>query len=149
MIQPDRIENSEEIGLDKTDKSKDFRICHCNYYDHGLKSHSKNRNRCDWEIKSFGTFAIIHVNNFRSRFFMFDLTEEDAIEFIKNFEPYDESETSFQHERIDISEGLTLTKQVYQDNVCFVIIGTLKMLGLNLSHVYVVSIILDVSFQNN
>ena len=38
---------------------------------------------------------------------MFDLTEEDAIEFIKDFEPYDESETSFQHERIDISEVLT------------------------------------------
>ena len=68
MIQPDRIENSEEIGLDKTDKSKDFRICHCNYYDHGLKSHSKNCNRCDWEIKSFGAFAIIHVNNFRADF---------------------------------------------------------------------------------
>ena len=80
---------------------------------------------------------------------MFDLTEEDAIEFIKDFEPYDESETSFQHEKIDISEGLTLTKQVYQDNVCFVIIGTLKMLGLNLSHMFVVSITLDVSFQKN
>ena len=37
-------------------------------------------------------------------FFMFDMTEEDVIEFIKDFEPGDELETTLQHERIDISE---------------------------------------------
>ena len=40
-------------------------------------------------------------------FFMFDMTEEDVIEFIKDFEPDDEFETTLEYERIDISEELT------------------------------------------
>ena len=31
MIQLGRIEDSEETDLDKTDKSKECKICHCNY----------------------------------------------------------------------------------------------------------------------
>ena len=34
--------------------------------------------------------------------FMFDMTEEDGIEFKKDFAPNDEFETTLQHERIDI-----------------------------------------------
>ena len=37
-------------------------------------------------------------------------------------------ETSLQHERIDIQKELTLIKQVYQENVWFVIIGILRIL---------------------
>ena len=33
------------------------------------------------------------VNDFSYRFFMFDMTEEDVVEFIKDFEPDDEFET--------------------------------------------------------
>ena len=29
-----------------------------------------------------------------------------------------------EYDKIDISEGLTLIKQIHQNNVCFVIIGT-------------------------
>ena len=43
---------------------------------------------------------------------------------------------------------LTLIKQVYQENVRFVIIGTLKILNLNLSQIFVINVVLDVSFQN-
>ena len=73
---------------------------------------------------------------------MFDITEEDVIEFIKDFEPDDEFETT------KFLEELTLIKEVYQKSVCFVIIGTLKILNLNFSKIFVINIILDVSFQN-
>ena len=49
-------------------------------------------------------FVIIHVNNFSYRFFMFDMTEEDVIEFINDFEPDDEFEAMLQYERIGLSE---------------------------------------------
>ena len=41
-----------------------------------------------------------------------------------------------QYETIDISDGI---KQVYQKNVCFVIIGILKMLDLNLNYMFVIN----------
>ena len=37
---------------------------------------------------------------------------------------------------------LTLIKQVHQKNVCFVIIGTLKMLDLNLNHMFVINVMM-------
>ena len=38
-------------------------------------------------ISKIGHFAIITVNDVDYRLFMFDMTEEDVIEFIKDFEP--------------------------------------------------------------
>ena len=110
MIQFDRIEDSEGIDLHKTDKSKECKICHHNYSDNCYKSDLKICNTCDWGIKSFGNFAIIHVNDFSYRFFMFDMTEEDAIEFVKDFEPNDGFKTTLQYERIDASEGIDIHK---------------------------------------
>ena len=52
----------------------------------------------------------MHVSDFSYRFFMFHMTEEDVIEFIKDFEPDDESEASLQYERIDISERIDTNK---------------------------------------
>ena len=37
-------------------------------------------------------------------------------------------------------KDLTLIKQVHQKNVCFVIIGTLKMLITNLNRIFVINI---------
>ena len=37
---------------------------------------------------------------------------------------------------------LTLIKQVHQKNVCFVIIGILKMLDLNLNHMFVIDVMM-------
>ena len=42
---------------------------------------------CDWGIKSFGNFAIATSNGIGYRYLMFDMTEEDVIDFGKNFEP--------------------------------------------------------------
>ena len=96
--------------LIKTDKSKECQICHYNYFDNGFKSDSKSSNRCDCRIKYFGNFAVITVNDFSYRFFMFDMTEEDVIEFIKDFEPDDEFETTLRYKRIDISKAIDINK---------------------------------------
>ena len=42
--------------------------------------------------------------------FLFDITEEDVIEFIKDFEPDDELEATLQYERIYSSEGTDIHK---------------------------------------
>ena len=47
MMQIDRIEDSEGIDLDKTDKSKECKICPYNYFGNGFKSDPKSCNRCD------------------------------------------------------------------------------------------------------
>ena len=53
-----------------------------------------------------------------------------------------------QYEKNSVSEGTDLIKQIHQKNICFVIIGILKMLDLNLSQIFVINVLLDVSFQN-
>ena len=111
MIQLDIIEDSEGIDLDKTDKSEECKIWYCNYFGNSFKSDWKICNRCDQGIKYFRNFAIIHVNDFSYRFFMFDMTEEDAIQFIKDFEPDDKFERKLQYERIDVSEGTDIHKR--------------------------------------
>ena len=110
MIQLDRIEDSEGIDLYKIDKSKECKICHYNYLGNGFQSDSKICNRCDWGIKSVENFVIIHINDFSYRFFMFDMTKEDVIQFIKDFEPDDEFETTLQCEIIGILEGIDIHK---------------------------------------
>ena len=43
---------------------------------------------------------------------------------------------------------LTLIKQVYQENVWFVIISILMMLDWNLSQIFVINVVLDVYVMN-
>ena len=42
---------------------------------------------------------------------------------------------------------LTLIKQVHQKSVCFFIIGTLEILNLSLSQIFVINDMVDVSFD--
>ena len=42
--------------------------------------------------------------------------------------------------KLMFQKELTLIKHVYQKNVCFVIIDTLKMLDLNLNHMFVINV---------
>ena len=39
-----------------------------------------------------------------------------------------------EYDRIDISKGIDVNKKMHQENVIFVIIGTLKILVLNINH---------------
>ena len=41
-----------------------------------------------------------------------------------------------------VQKELTLIKQVHQKNVCFVIIDILKMLDLNLNHMFVINVMM-------
>ena len=43
---------------------------------------------------------------------------------------------------------LTLIKQVHQNNACFFIIGILKMLGLNLKHMFVTNVMMFYELKN-
>ena len=45
-----------------------------------------------------------------------------------------------QYERIDFSDGIDVNKTSLSKNVCFAIIGTLKMLELNLKHMFVTNV---------
>ena len=42
-----------------------------------------------------------------------------------------------EYDRIDISEGIDIKKQTHQKSAKFVIIGTLKILVLNMNHIFV------------
>ena len=50
------------------------------------------------------------MNDFSYRFYVFEMTEGDVIEFIKDFKPNDEFETTLQYKRIDISGGIGIHK---------------------------------------
>ena len=83
MMQLHRIGTLEEkINFNKTDTSKECKICHYNYF--SGESHSKICNWCHCGIKSFRNFAILTANGIGYRFIMFDMTEEDVIELMKD-----------------------------------------------------------------
>ena len=48
-----------------------------------------------------------------------------------------------------LQKELTPIKQVHQNNVCFVIIDTLKMLDLNLNHMFVINVMMTAYELNN
>ena len=45
-----------------------------------------------------------------------------------------------QYEKMDVSEGIDINETSTSKNVCFVIIGTIKKLDLNLSHMFVINV---------
>ena len=87
MIQLHRIGHFQGINFNKTDKSKKCKLCHYNYFNNGFKSYSKICNWCNWGLESFGNFAIVTSDDDVSYIFsMSDMTEEDVIELISDFE---------------------------------------------------------------
>ena len=116
MIQYDRIDDSKKIDLDKTDKSKECEVCRRIYSNNGFKSDSKVRNSCNWRIESFGNFAIITVNDVDCIIVMFDMTEDDVIDVIKDFEP-NELLKCYSMKKLMFQKELTLIKEVHQKKV--------------------------------
>ena len=51
MIQLNKIEESEGIDLNKTDNSRECKICYYNNFSNSFRSDSKICNECDWGIK--------------------------------------------------------------------------------------------------
>ena len=77
---------------------------------------------------------------------MFDMTEKDVIEFIKDFELDDEFETMLQYERIGLSEGIDIDK-TNLSRECMICHYWYFKYVLNLSQILVASVVLNVSFQ--
>ena len=46
MIQLHKTEDFKGIDYNETAKSKECKICHCNYFSNSFKSHSKVCKRC-------------------------------------------------------------------------------------------------------
>ena len=46
------------------------------------------------------------------------------------------------YQKIDVSEGVNVIKQVHQKNLSFVTIGFLKMLDLNLRNMFVIHVMI-------
>ena len=81
IIQLHKIKRPEDIDLDKTDKSKECKVCHYNYFNNGFKSDLEICNGCDWGIKSLGNFVIILANEIGYNFFYvwYDWSRSDWI----------------------------------------------------------------------
>ena len=73
MTQHERIDDSKKMILIKL-INQECEVCHYNYFKNGFKSTSKLCNGCNWEIESFGKFAIITVDDVDYRGFMFYIT---------------------------------------------------------------------------
>ena len=116
MIQYNRIDDSKKIDLDKTDKLKECEVCHRIYLNNGFKSDSKVCNSCNWGIESFGNFAIITVNDVDCIVLMFDMTEDDVIDVIKDFEP-NELLKCYSMKKLMFQKELTLINKVHQKKV--------------------------------
>ena len=86
-------------------------------------------------MKNFSYFAIITKNGVDHRFFMLDMTAEDVIDFIKDFD-LDKLGKCCSIKKLMLQKEWTLIKQVYQKNECLVIIGISKMLDLDLNHMF-------------
>ena len=80
MIQYETFDDSKEINHDQTDKSKECEICNYNYLNNGFQSDSKVSD-------SKGSCVISTVNDVDYNVCMFDITEDDVIDSIKDFEP--------------------------------------------------------------
>ena len=83
MVQYDRIDISEGIDFDKSDKSKECMICHyCCFKDIGYKSEPNVCNKCYdllmvvYERKNF---MILNVKGVDYRCYVFSMSRSDAI----------------------------------------------------------------------
>ena len=79
---------------------------------------------------------------------MFDMTEENVIEFIKDFELDDEFETTLQYEKIDISEGNDMKKAILSRKcmICHIWYFQFRFtLNLDLSQIFVINFVLDIN----
>ena len=45
-----------------------------------------------------------------------------------------------EYDRIDISEGININKKMHKNSAIFVIIGTLKILVLNMNHIFATTV---------
>ena len=89
MLQYDRIDISEGIDVDKTDKSKECLFCHCWYYLN--KNFSYGPFTCDGcyaivqKSTDFKDIAIIHVKKTACRVYFKDISKNKAKKLMNKF----------------------------------------------------------------
>ena len=88
MLQYERIDVSEGIDLNKSNKSKECMIYHYWYFkDIGCKSEQYVCNGChdlSMMVYDVGDFMILNIKVVDYRYFVFNMSENDAIKLLKN-----------------------------------------------------------------
>ena len=83
MLEYNRINISEGIGINKTSKSKECKICHCWYFkDIGYKYEPLLCNGCHGLMQkamSFNNIAIVYVKGGAYRIHFWYMSKDDAI----------------------------------------------------------------------
>ena len=88
MIQYERIDISQEIDFNKTNKSLECMICHYWYFkDVGFKYQSYVYNGChDFSIivEDLNDFAILRIKSIHYRCYLVSIGKKDAISLLNN-----------------------------------------------------------------
>ena len=88
MLQYERIDISEEIDFDKSDKSKECMICHYWYFkDIGYKYEPYVCNRCHdllMVVYNLKNFMILNIKGVDYRCYVFNMSKNDAITLLNN-----------------------------------------------------------------
>ena len=88
MLQYERIDISEGIDFDKSDKSKECMICHYWYFkDIGYKYEPQVCNRCHYllmVVYDLKNFMILNIKGVDYRCYVFNMSRRDAISLLNN-----------------------------------------------------------------
>ena len=88
MLQYERIDVSEEIDLNKSDKPKDCMICYYWYFkDIGYKYEPHVCNGChdlSMVVYNLNDFMILNIKGVDSRCYVLDMSKNDAITLLNN-----------------------------------------------------------------
>ena len=88
MLQYERIDVSEEIDINKSNKSKECMICHYWYFkDIGFKFQSYACNGChnlSMMVYDLDDFMILNIKGVDYRCFVFSLSKNTAIKLLNN-----------------------------------------------------------------
>ena len=89
MLQYERIDISEEIDLNKSDKSKECMICHYWYFkDIGYKYEPYVCNRCHdllMVVYDLKNFMILNIKDVDYRYHVFNMSKTDVITLLNNY----------------------------------------------------------------
>ena len=89
MLQYERIDISEGIDFDKSNKSVECMICHYRYFkDVGFKYQPYVCNKChdlSMAVQDLKDFMILNIKGVDYTCYVFNMSRSDAIKLLKNF----------------------------------------------------------------
>ena len=88
MLQYERVNVSEGIGINKSDKPKECMICHSWYFkDIGYKYEPYVCNQChdlSMVVYDLNDFMILNIKCVDYRYYMFNMNKNDTIKLLNN-----------------------------------------------------------------